>query len=185
MAERTTARRPAEFALSQYVLIAIAGGAFASVGFDLEGGIKAGQHGMVHTMAKTALRNAIRIYLKAKGDVVFDPADEDVYDLLSAVDGDLAERAWLLECENPVSEQDVVSYARRVQAFYEDALGIKRMSPVYRKMNRDRDWGRMFKMSRQTAEMLEHLGINGVAPRVHRFDNITRERGNIQRGLKG
>ncbi len=58
------------------------------------------------------------------------------------------------------------------------------MSPVYRKMNRDRDWGRMFKMSRQTAEMLEHLGINGVAPRLYRFDNITRARGNIQRGLK-
>ncbi len=58
------------------------------------------------------------------------------------------------------------------------------MSPVYRKMNRDGDWGRMFKMSKQAAELLEHLGVEGVAPRLHRFDNITRERKNIQRGLK-
>jgi hypothetical protein len=57
------------------------------------------------------------------------------------------------------------------------------MSPVYRKMNRDRDWGRMFKMSKQSAELLEHLGVEGVAPRLHRFDNLMRERRNIQRGL--
>ena len=58
------------------------------------------------------------------------------------------------------------------------------MSPVYKQMNKDRDWGRMFKMSRQIAEMLEYLGVNGVAPRLHRFDNLMRERKNIKRGLK-
>lgn len=176
--------RPAEFAIQQYVLIAIAGGAFASIGFDLAGGLKAGQYGMVYTMAKTALHNSIRIYLKAKGRVVVDPPDEEVYDLLRLEDPDLAEQAWRLECDNPMSDEDIVSFARRVQAFYEDGLGIKQMSPVYKQMNRDRDWGRMFKMSRQMAEMLEYLGVNGVAPRLHRFDNITRERKNIQRGLK-
>jgi hypothetical protein len=51
-------------------------------------------------------------------------------------------------------------------------------------MNKDRDWGRMFKMSRQVAELLEYLGVYGVAPRLHRFDNLLRERKNIQRGLK-
>jgi hypothetical protein len=59
------------------------------------------------------------------------------------------------------------------------------MSPVYRTMNRDRDWGRMFKLSRQVAELLEHLGVEGVAPRLHRFDNLMRERGKIKRGLEG
>ena len=183
-----TSRRPespAEFAIQQYVLTAIAGGAFAGFGFDIAGGLKAGQHGMVYTMAKAALRSSIRIYLKAKGAVVVDPPDEEVYDLLRLEDPDLAERAWRLECENPMSDDEVASYAHRVQAFYEDDLGIKQMSPVYKQMNRDRDWGRMFKMSRQGAELLEHLGINGVAPRLHRFDNITRERKNIQRGLQG
>jgi hypothetical protein len=182
----TSRRResPAEFAIQQYVLTAIAGGAFAGFGFDIAGGLKAGQHGMVYTMAKAALRSSIRIYLKAKGAVVVDPPDEEVYDLLRLEDPDLADQAWSLECENPMSGEEVASFARRVQAFYEDGLGIKQMSPVYKQMNRDRDWGRMFKLSRQGAELLEHLGINGVAPRLHRFDNITRERKNIQRGLK-
>jgi hypothetical protein len=182
----TSRRRgsPAEFAIQHYVLTAIAGGAFAGFGFDIAGGLKAGQHGMVYTMAKAALRSSIRIYLKAKGAVVVDPPDEEVYDLLRLEDPDLADQAWSLECENPMSGEEVASFARRVQAFYEDGLGIKQMSPVYKQMNRDRDWGRMFKLSRQGAELLEHLGINGVAPRLHRFDNITRERKNIQRGLK-
>jgi len=176
--------RPAEFAVQQYVLIAIAGGAFAGFGFDLAGGLKAGQHGMVFTMARAALRSSIRIYLKASGAVVVDPPDEEVYDLVRLEDPDLAEQAWRLECENPMTDAEIASYARRVQAFYEDALGIKQMSPVYKQMNRERDWGRMFKMSRQVAEMLEHLGVNGVAPRLHRFDNLLRERKNIKRGLK-
>jgi len=175
---------PAEFAVSQYVLIAIAGGAFASIGFDLAGGLKAGQYGMAFTMARTALRNSIRIYLKATGCVVVDPPDEEVYELLREADPALAEQAWRLELENPLTDADVASYARRVQAFYEDALGLQQLSPVYRYMNKDRDWGRMFKMSRQVAELLEYLGVNGVAPRLHRFDNLLRERKNIQRGLK-
>jgi hypothetical protein len=175
---------PAEFAVSQYVLIAIAGGAFASIGFDLAGGLKAGQPGMVFTMARTALRNAVRIYLKALGRVVNDPPDEEVYELLRECDPALAEQAWRLELENPLTPEDVAAYAKRVQAFYEDSLGLKQMSPVYRQMNKDRDWGRMFRMSREVAELLEHLGINGVAPRLHRFDNLMRERRNIQRGLK-
>jgi len=176
---------PAEFAVSQYVLIAIAGGAFASIGFDLSGGLKAGQYGMVFTMARTALHNSIRIYLKAMGRVVADPPDEEVFELLRDADAALAEQAWRLELENPLSDEEVASYARRVQAFYEDGLGLKQMSPVYRYMNKDRDWGRMFKLSREVAELLEHLGVNGVAPRLHRFDNLERERGKIQRGLKG
>ena len=175
---------PAELALQQYVLIAIAGGAFAGFGFDFKGGLKAGQHGMAYVMAKAALRSSIRIYLKAKGQTVVDAPDEEVNDLLRLENPDLAEQAWQLECENPMSDQEVASFVGRVQRFYEDGLGIKQMSPVYRKMNRDGDWGRMFKMSKQAAEMLEHLGIEGVAPRLHRFDNITRERKNIQRGLK-
>ena len=190
MAKVTTAhvRRieqgPAELALQQYVLTAIAGGAFAGFGFDFEGGLKAGQHGMAFTMARSALRSSIRIYLKARGQVVNDPQDEEVYELLRLENPDLAEQAWRLECENPMTDEEVASFVRRVQAFYEDGLGIKRMSPVYRKMNRDRDWGRMFKMSRESAELLEHLGVEGVAPRLHRFDNLMRERGKIQRGLK-
>ena len=179
-----TPESPAEFAIQQYVLIAIAGGAFAGFGFDLAGGLKAGQLGMVYTMAKAALRSSIRIYLKAKGGVVVDPPDEEVYDLLRLEDADLADQAWRLECENPMTEEEIASYAGRVQVFYEDGLGIKQMSPVYKKMNRDRDWGRMFKMSRQTAELLEYLGVEGVAPRLHRFDNIMRERKNIKRGLE-
>jgi hypothetical protein len=175
---------PAEFAISQYVLIAIAGGAFASIGFDLAGGLKAGQYGMVFTMARTALHNSIRIYLKATGRVVVDPPDEEVFELLREGDPALAEQAWRLELENPRTDGEVASYARQVQAFYEDGLGLKDMSPVYRYMNKDRDWGRMFKMSRQVAELLEYLEINGVAPRLHRFDNLMRERKNIQRGLK-
>ena len=175
---------PAEFAVSQYVLIAIAGGAFASIGFDLAGGLKAGQYGMTFTMARTALRNSVRIYLKATGRVVVDPPDEEIYELLREADPALAEQAWRLELENPLTDAEVASYTKRVQAFYEDALGLKQMSPVYRYMNKDRDWGRMFQMSRQAAELLEHLGINGVAPRLHRFDNLMRERKNIQRGLK-
>ncbi|HEY7465398.1 MAG TPA: hypothetical protein VIB47_01770 [Dehalococcoidia bacterium] len=175
---------PAEFAVSQYVLIAIAGGAFASIGFDLAGGLKAGQHGMTFTMSRTALRNSVRIYLKATGRVVADPPDEEVYELLREADPALAEQAWRLELENPLTDAEVASYTKRVQAFYEDSLGLKRMSPVYRYMNKDRDWGRMFQMSRQVAELLEHLGINGVAPRLHRFDNLMRERKNIQRGLE-
>jgi hypothetical protein len=175
---------PAELAVQQYVLIAFAGGAFAGFGFDLAGGLKAGQHGMAYTMAKAALRTAIRIYLKARGRVVIDPPDEEVYELLRPADPGLADQAWRLECENPMTDEEVVSYVQRVQAFYEDTLGIKEMSPVYRKMNRDRDWGRMFKMSRQVAELLEHLGVEGVAPRLHRFDNLMRERKNIKRGLQ-
>jgi hypothetical protein len=77
----------------------------------------------------------------------------------------------------------VADYATRVQHFYEDDLDLRRRSPVYRQMNEDSDWGRMFKLSREVAELLEHLGINGVAPRLHRFDNLMRERKNIQRGL--
>jgi len=175
---------PAEFAVSQYVLTAIAGGAFASIGFDLAGGLKAGQYGMVYTMAKTALHNSIRIYLKATGRVVIDPPDEEVFELLREADSALGEQAWRLECENPMTDEEVAAYAKRVQAFYEDGLGLKQMSPVYKQMNQDRDWGRMFKLSRQVAELLEYLGINGVAPRLHRFDNLMRERKNIQRGLK-
>jgi hypothetical protein len=175
---------PAQFAVSQYVLIAIAGGAFASIGFDLSGGLKAGQYGMAFTMARTALRNSIRIFLKATGRVVVDPPDEEVYDLLREADPALAEQAWRLELENPLTDAEVASYTKRVQAFYEDTLGLKQLSPVYRYMNKDRDWGRMFKMSRQVAELLEHLGVDGVAPRLHRFDNLMRERKNIQRGLK-
>ena len=175
---------PAEFAISQYVLIAIAGGAFASIGFDLTGGLKAGQYGMVFTMARTALHNSIRIYLKATGRVVVDPPDEEVFELLREADPALAEQAWRLELENPQTDAEAASYAKRVQAFYEDGLGLKQMSPVYRQMNKDRDWGRMFKMSREVAELLEYLGVNGVAPRLHRFDNLMRERKNIQRGLK-
>lgn len=174
---------PAELALQQYVLTAIAGGAFAGFGFDFAGGLKAGQHGMAYTMAKAALRSSIRIYLKAKGQIVVDAPDEEVYELLRLESPDLAEQAWRLECENPISDAEVASFVGRVQAFYEDGLGIKQMSPVYRKMNRDRDWGRMFKMSKQSAELLEHLGVEGVAPRLHRFDNLMRERRNIQRGL--
>ena len=139
---------------------------------------------MAFTMAKAALRTAIRIYLKARGRVVIDPPDEEVYELLRPADPGLADQAWRLECENPMTDEEVVSYVQRVQAFYEDTLGIKEMSPVYRKMNRDRDWGRMFKMSRQVAELLEHLGVEGVAPRLHRFDNLMRERKNIKRGLQ-
>lgn len=178
------AEGPAELALQQYVLTAIAGGAFAGFGFDFAGGLKAGQHGMAFTMAKAALRSSIRIYLKAKGQIVNDTPDEEVYELLRLQDADLAEQAWRLEIENPISDDEVASFVRRVQAFYEDALGIKQMSPVYRKMNRDRDWGRMFRMSREAAELLEHLGVEGVAPRLHRFDNLMRERGKIKRGLK-
>jgi hypothetical protein len=174
---------PAEFATQQYVLTAIAGGAFAGFGFDFAGGIKAGQYGMVFTMARAALRSSIRIYLKAKGAVVVDPPDEEVYELLRLEDPSLAGRAWDLECENPISDDEVADYAHRVQAFYEDGLGLKQMSPVYKQMNLDRDWGRMFKMSRQAAELLEHLGVEGVAPRLHRFDNLMRERQNIKRGL--
>ncbi len=176
---------PAEFAISQYVLIAIAGGAVASIGFDLAGGLKSGQYGMVFTMARTALHNSIRIYLKATGRVVVDPPDEEVFELLRESDAALAEQAWRLELENPLTDAEVASYARRVQAFYEDGLGLKAMSPVYRQMNKDRDWGRMFKLSREVAELLEYLGVNGVAPRLQRFDNLMRERKNIQRGLKG
>jgi hypothetical protein len=176
---------PARLALQQYVLTAIAGGAFAGFGFDFAGGLKARQCGMAYTMAKSALRTSIRIYLKAKGRVIADPPDEEVYELLRLEDADLAERAWRLECENPISDDEVAAFVRRVQLFYEDELGIKAMSPAYRRMNRDRDWGRMFRMSREAAELLEYLGVEGVAPRLHRFDNITRERGNIQRGLKG
>jgi hypothetical protein len=175
---------PGELAIQQYVLTAIAGGAFAGFGFDFEGGLNASQHGMAFTMAKSALRSSIRIYLKAKGQVVNDPPDEEVYELLRVESPELAEQAWRLECENPMSDEDVASFVQRVQAFYEDSLGIKQLSPVYKKMNRDRDWGRMFKMSRQTAELLEHLGVEGVAPRLHRFDNLMRERGNIKRGLR-
>jgi hypothetical protein len=174
---------PAEFAAQQYVLTAIAGGAFAGFGFDFAGGLKAGQHGMVFTMARAALRSSIRIYLKARGAVAVDPPDEDVFDLLRLEDAALAEQAWQLECENPMSGEEVASYAQRVQTFYEDGLGIKKMSPVYQQMNRDQDWGRMFKMSRQAAELLEHLGVEGVAPRLQRFDNLLRERQNIKRGL--
>jgi hypothetical protein len=175
---------PAELALQQYVLTAIAGGAFAGFGFDFEGGLNAGQHGMAYTMARAALRSSIRIYLKAKGQIVVDAPDEEVYELLRLENPDLAEQAWRLELENPMSDEEVASYVRRVQRFYEDDLGIKQMSPVYKQMNRDRDWGRMFKMSKQSGELLEHLGVNGIAPRQHRFDNLLRERGNIQRGLK-
>jgi len=175
---------PGELAIQQYVLTAIAGGAFAGFGFDFEGGLNASQHGMAFTMAKSALRSSIRIYLKAKGQVVNDPPDEEVYEMLRVESPELAEQAWRLECENPMSDEDVASFVQRVQAFYEDSLGIKQLSPVYKKMNRDRDWGRMFKMSRQTAELLEHLGVEGVAPRLHRFDNLMRERGNIKRGLR-
>lgn len=175
---------PAEFAISQYVLIAITGGAFASIGFDLQGGLKAGQQGMAYTMARTALHNSIRIYLKATGRVVIDPPDEEVFDLLREADSALADQAWRLELENPLTDEEVASYVRRVVSFYEDDLGIKDLSPVYKYMNKDRDWGRMFKMSRQVAEMLEYLGVNGVAPRLHRFDNLLRERKNIKRGLK-
>jgi hypothetical protein len=175
---------PGELAIQQYVLTAIAGGAFAGFGFDFEGGLNASQHGMAFTMAKSALRSSIRIYLKAKGQVVNDPPDEEVYELLRVESPELAEQAWRLECENPMSDEAVASFVQRVQAFYEDSLGIKQLSPVYKKMNRDRDWGRMFKMSRQTAELLEHLGVEGVAPRLHRFDNLMRERGNIKRGLR-
>jgi hypothetical protein len=178
------AERPADFALQQYVLSAIAGGAFAGFGFDFAGGLKAGQYGMVFTMAKAALRTSIRIYLKATGQIIADAPDEEVCDLLRLASPELAEQAWRLECENPMSDEAVASYARRVQAFYEDGLGIKQMSPVYKQMNRDRDWGRMFKLSREVAELLEHLGVNGVAPRLQRFDNLMRERKNIQRGLK-
>lgn len=174
---------PAELALQQYVLTAIAGGAFAGFGFDFEGGLKAGQHGMAYTMAKAALRTSIRIYLKAKGRIFADAPDEEVYELLRLESPDLGEQAWRLECENPISDAEVAAFVRRVQAFYEDGLGIKQMSPVYKKMNRDRDWGRMFKLSKQSAELLEHLGVEGVAPRLHRFDNLMRERRNIQRGL--
>ena len=98
---------PAEFAIAQYVLTAIAGGAFASIGFDLAGGLKAGQYGMVYTMAKTALHNSIRIYLKATGRVVVDPADEEVFELLREADSALAEQAWRLECENPMTDAEV------------------------------------------------------------------------------
>jgi hypothetical protein len=176
---------PAELAVQQYVLTAFAGGAFAGFGFDLAGGLKAGQYGMAYTMAKAALRTSVRIYLKAKGQVVNDPPDEEVYELLRLTDAALAAQAWQLECENPMTDEEVASFVRRVQAFYEDTLGIKEMSPVYRTMNRDRDWGRMFKLSRQVAELLEHLGVEGVAPRLHRFDNLMRERGKIKRGLEG
>jgi hypothetical protein len=175
---------PAEFAISQYVLSAIAGGAFASIGFDLAGGLKAGQCGMVFVMARTALHNSIRIYLKATGRVVVDPPDEEVFELLREVDPALAEQAWRLELENPQTDAEVAAYTKRVVAFYEDGLGLKQMSPVYRYMNKDRDWGRMFKMSREVAELLEYLGVNGVAPRLHRFDNLLRERKNLQRGIK-
>jgi hexulose-6-phosphate isomerase len=140
--------------LQQYVLTAIAGGAFAGFGFDFAGGLKAGQHGMAYTMAKAALRSSIRIYLKAKGQIVVDAPDEEIYELLRLESPDLAEQAWRLECENPISDAEVASFVGRVQAFYEDGLGIKQMSPVYRKMNRDRDWGRMFEMSKQSAERL-------------------------------
>lgn len=43
----------------------------------------------------------------------------------------------------------------------------------------------MFKTSREIAVLLEHLGIEGIAPKLHRFDNLLRERRNIKRGLKG
>jgi hypothetical protein len=175
---------PAALAVQQYALIAFAGGAFAGFGFDFEGGLKAGQYGMAFTMARAALRTSIRIYLKAKGQVINEPPDEEVYDLLRLVDPDLAEQAWRLECENPISDEETAAYVRRVQAFYEDGLGIKQMSPVYKKMNRDRDWGRMFKMSKQVIELLEHLGIVGVGPKPHRLDNTNRERKNIKRGLQ-
>jgi hypothetical protein len=179
------AEGPAELAVQQYALIAFAGGAFAGFGFDFEGGLKAGQYGMAFTMARAALRTSTRIYLKANGQVISDPPDEEVYDLLRLVDPGLADQAWRLECENPLADQETASYVRRVQAFYEDTLGIKQMSPVYKKMNRDSDWGRMFRMSKQVIELLEHVGIEGVAPKSHRLDNTARERKNIQRGLRG
>ena len=175
---------PAELAVQQYALIAFAGGAFAGFGFDFEGGLKAGQYGMAFTMARAALRTSVRIYLKAKGQVISDPPDEEVYDLLRLVDPNLADQAWRLECENPMTDEKTTAYVRRVQAFYEDTLGIKQMSPVYKKMNRDGDWGRMFRMSKQVIELLEHLGIEGIAPRSHRLDNTARERENIKRGLE-
>ncbi len=115
-----TSRReegPAELALQQYVLIAIAGGAFAGFGFDFEGGLKAGQHGMAYVMAKASLRSSIRIYLKAKGQTAVDAPDEEVYDLLRLENPDLAEQAWRLECENPMSDEEVASFVGRVQGF--------------------------------------------------------------------
>lgn len=116
---------PASFATSQYVLTAIAGGIFTTISFDLEGGMKAGQQGMAFTMARTALRNAVRIYLKANGRVVVDPPDDEIYDLLREADAGLAEQAWRLECENPLTEEDLRSYIATVVSFTRTTLASR------------------------------------------------------------
>jgi hypothetical protein len=178
---------PHELAVEQYILSAIISGAFAGKGFDLAGGINAGQFGMVYFVAKEALRQSISMYLQCEGVTLRAVSDTVMYDLLqeaAGVDSEIYREAWALECENPLSDEELIDYAGRVVHFYEDTLELKKRSPTYRYMNDEKDWLKMYKISIEGAQLIEHLGIEGMVPAQHRFENLLRERKKISQGLK-
>jgi hypothetical protein len=177
---------PHALAIEQYVLSAIISGAFAGKGFDFAGGINAGQHGLVYFVAKEALRQSISMFLQCQGVTIGAVNEISLYDTLEETVGaesDVFRKAWSLECDNPMSDAEVVEYAERVRTFYEETLGLKRRSPTYRFMNDERDWRKMYEISIEGAALIEHLGIEGFVPAKHRFENLMRERQKISRGL--
>jgi hypothetical protein len=179
---------PQELAVEQYILSAIISGAFAGKGFDFAGGVNAGQFGLVYFVAKEALRQSISMYLQCQGITLRAVSDTVLYDCLEAAAGPGSEvfrEAWALECENPLTDEDVIDYARRVVVFYEDTLGLKKRSPTYRYMNDEKDWLKMYRISIEGAQLIEHLGIEGMVPAQHRFENLLRERDKINKGLRG
>jgi hypothetical protein len=190
-ASRATLQRlnasPHQLAVEQYILSAIISGAFAGKGFDFAGGINARQFGLVYFVAKEALRQSISMFLQCQGVTLRAVSDTVIYDCLEEAVGaesDIYRDAWALECENPVTDNEVIDYADRVLTFYEDTLGLKKRSPTYRYMNDEKDWLKMYRISIEGARLIEHLGIEGMVPAMHRFENLLRERQKINKGLR-
>ena len=177
---------PHQLAVEQYILSAIISGAFAGKGFDFAGGINARQFGLVYFVAKQALRQSISMYLQCQGVTLRAVSDTVLYDCLEEAAGAesvIFREAWSLECENPMTDAEIVEYAGHVLTFYEDTLGLKKRSPTYRYMNDEKDWVKMYRISIEGARLIEHLGIEGMVPAKHRFENLLRERQKINRGL--
>jgi hypothetical protein len=136
--------------------------------YDIDGTLEAGQYGATFVAARSALHNALLIYLAQRGHLPGLPSDFReigplVFELLAAAepDGEVLAEAWALECTNPMSVDDLRTYVERYRDLFERLLQLH-LLPTYRSLHDDTGFSRYLELQEQLASAFEHLGMTGV-----------------------